>query len=345
MKSVRNSVSLAALHLTLFLAVLTQASAQQTFVDDAQRMVMLPDKVARVFAAGAPAEVLLYTLAPDKLVGRNHMPIAAALEFMPPEFRTPVQIMRLPDPDDAKNDTELLALKPDIYIDYGDVQDDYIASVNNVQQRTDIPAIILDGGIERIPAAYRQLGVILGVKSRGDQLAMQVDGILSRYRGVLLKTANAPRVYIACSTDAAIPCLEDERNGEVVKLLGALNVAGTAGNAPMRPITVEDMRAWNPDVIIAANTAAAARIRSDAAWRSIKAVADGRVYAPPALPFGWGPRPPSVNRLMGLMWLAYVLPGRPFDSAFLTDMRSFFKEFYHVTLSDEQLRRLLETGG
>ena len=41
-------------------------------VDDAQRRVELPDAPSRVFAAGAPAEVLLYTLVPEMLVGRNH---------------------------------------------------------------------------------------------------------------------------------------------------------------------------------------------------------------------------------------------------------------------------------
>src|SRR5262249_20853973 len=65
------------------------ASAQTRFTDDAQRTITLPAHPARVFAAGAPAEVLLYTLVPDMLVGRNHMPPAAALEFMPPTLRSP----------------------------------------------------------------------------------------------------------------------------------------------------------------------------------------------------------------------------------------------------------------
>ena len=38
--------------------------AQSTFVDDAGRAVVLPARPSRVFAAGAPADVLVYTLAP-----------------------------------------------------------------------------------------------------------------------------------------------------------------------------------------------------------------------------------------------------------------------------------------
>ena len=62
--------------------------AQFAFTDDAKRSVRLP-AVGRAFAAGAPAEVLLYTLAPEKLAGRNRLPEGDALEFFPPAFQKP----------------------------------------------------------------------------------------------------------------------------------------------------------------------------------------------------------------------------------------------------------------
>jgi hypothetical protein len=41
------------------------------------------------------------------------------------------------------------------------------------------------------------------------------------------------------------------------------------------------------------------------------------------------------------MWLAYVVSGRTFDAEFDADVRSFFKEFYHLDLTDPQLRKLV----
>jgi iron complex transport system substrate-binding protein len=123
--------------------------------------------------------------------------------------------------------------------------------------------------------------------------------------------------------------------------LGAVNVAGTTQTAPRRPITLEDLKTWNPDAIIVLSAQVAAKIRDDSAWRSIKAVAEHRVYAPPSLPFSWGPRPPSINRLTGMMWMAYILSDRLFDAAFFDDMRRFFTLFYHYIPSDEQMRRLV----
>ncbi|HET9361160.1 MAG TPA: hypothetical protein VFO58_15525 [Vicinamibacterales bacterium] len=35
------------------------------------------------------------------------------------------------------------------------------------------------------------------------------------------------------------------------------------------------------------------------------------------------------------------LSGRPFDAQFDADIRGFFSDFYHVELTDQQLRRLV----
>ena len=298
------------------------ASGQAPFVDDAQRRVTLPANVERVFAAGAPAEVLLYTLVPDKLVGRNHVPPAAALDFIPPQFRNPTAIVNLPDRDDPRYDAELLALDIDVYVDYGTVDTDYVAALEAISERTRIPGIILDGRLSEIPSVYRRLGAAIGVAQRGARLADEAQRVIDKYRGTL---GAAPlRVYLACSQNGLTPCFAGHSAGEVTDLLGAVNVAGGIDAAARRPLTVAEIRALAPDVVVAASPAAATAIRSDPAWREIAAVAAGRVHAPPTLPFNWGPRPPSVNRLAGLIWMAYALPGRAFDAAYFDDVRSLF---------------------
>src|SRR5262249_52878742 len=81
------------------------------------------------------------------------------------------------------------------------------------------------------------------------------------------------------------------------------------------------------------------------AWAPIKAVEGKRVHLSPKLPFGWVDFPPSVNRLIGLWWLAKILyPERfPEDLRMLT--RDFYRRFYHVTIDDKQLDRVLAGRG
>ena len=251
-------------------------------------------------------------------------------------------IRQLPEVDNPAADAELLAIKPDIYVDYGTMHEDYIASVEAVQRRTRVPAIILDGALTRIPETYRRLGAALGVAARGERLGAAADRILTKYRGTLAAARSPLRVYLACSPDGFVPCVADEPAGEQLAWLGAVNVVGTRAVAPRRPLTIDEIKALGPEaIVIVGGAGAASRLRANPAWRVVDAVARDRVYQYPALPYGWGPRPPSVNRLPGLVWLASVLSGRTSDAAFSDDIRSFFRDFYHLELSDQQLRTLV----
>jgi iron complex transport system substrate-binding protein len=318
----------------------TATFTQGRFVDDAKRGVELPPRVLRVFAAGGPAEVLLHTLAPDRLVGRNRVPEGDALEFFPPAYRNPVVIRQLPEVDNPAADAELLKLRPDLYVDYGTIHEDYIAAVEAVQRRTRVPGIILDGALAGVPDAYRRLGSALGVSDRGERLAAAADRLLTKYRGRLASVSPVPRVYIACSADGFVPCLEDDPAGEQLRWIGGLNVARTRATAPRRPLTIAEIQALAPHVVVTGATGGAVRLRESPQWQTIEAVRQGRVYDWPAVPYSWGPRPPSVNRLPGVMWLAYVSAGRAFDAQYDADVREFFSDFYQVRLIDAQLRRL-----
>jgi iron complex transport system substrate-binding protein len=326
----------------VLLSLTVRVQTQSAFVDDAKRSVVLPAQVNRVFAAGAPAEVLLYTLAPEKLVGRNRVPEGEAVEFFPPAQRKPVFIRQLPEFDNPAADAELVALKPDLYVDYGTVNPDYVEALEVITKRTRLPGLILNGALSRVPDTYRRLGSALGVEARGNALAASADRLLAKYRGALAARPTPPRIYVACSGDGFQPCLADDSNGEQLAWLGGVNVAGTRAAAPRRPLTIEEVRAANPDVVIVAGGAGtAATLRANPVWQTVPAVAVGRVYQWPALPYSWGMRPPSVNRIPGVMWLAYVAAGRPFDAEFHADVRGFYRDFYHLELSDAQLARVL----
>jgi iron complex transport system substrate-binding protein len=319
--------------------------AQTAFVDDAKRSIALPAQVQRVFAAGAPAEVLLYTLVPEKMVGRNRVPEGAAVEYFPPAYRKPVFIRQLPEFDNPAADAELVALKPDVYVDYGTVNPDYVEALAVITKRAGMPGLILNGTLSRVPETYRRLGAALGAGPRGAQLAAAAERLLGKYRGTLEAGAKPPRVYLACSGDGYQPCLADDSNGEQLAWLGGVNVAGTRASAPRRPLTIDEIKAMNPDaIVVTGGPGAAAKLRANAAWQAVPAVTAGRVYQWPSLPYSWGPRPPSVNRIPGVIWLAHVAAGRPLDAAFAADIRSFYRDFYHLELTDAQLQKLLASG-
>lgn len=101
------------------------------------------------------------------------------------------------------------------------------------------------------------------------------------------------------------------------------------------------MLSWNPDVILTLDPKFQKSVLEDPLWSNIAAVRDGRVYRAPTVPFGWFDLPPGINRIVGLAWLAKVLYPETTTIDLGSDVRDFYKLFYHVDLTDEQVGTLL----
>jgi len=68
-------------------------------VDSAGRRVEVPAKIDRVFVAGGPASVFIYTLAPDKLLGWNRPLVLSEIKAL--AKRGIAVILSTHDPDQA----------------------------------------------------------------------------------------------------------------------------------------------------------------------------------------------------------------------------------------------------
>src|SRR5205085_4867402 len=69
------------------LLFLAHPLSAEPFTDSAGRTVMLPPTVSKVLAAGPPASVVLYTLAPDKLLGWVRRPDDDAKAYLASPYR------------------------------------------------------------------------------------------------------------------------------------------------------------------------------------------------------------------------------------------------------------------
>jgi iron complex transport system substrate-binding protein len=74
----------------------------------------------------------------------------------------------------------------------------------------------------------------------------------------------------------------------------------------------------------------------------VAAVQRHRVFLSPSLPYGWVDAPPSLNRILGLQWLARLFFPDRYPIDIRAETREFYKLFYHVELTEVQIDRLLE---
>ena len=150
-----------------------------------------------------------------------------------------------------------------------------------------------------------------------------------------------PRVYLARGPEGLETGVRGSINTEIIERVGAVNVVDVPGQEGLAVVSFEQILAWNPDVIVTWDRRFMEHARTDPLWHSVSAVKAGRVYLSPSEPFGWIDRPPSINRLLGLRWLARILYPDRFTVDLREDTRSFFRLFYQVELTEGQLDHLL----
>ena len=110
-----------------------------TATDATGRTITAPDRVSRVYPAGPPAAVLLYTLAPDLLIGWLEPLGAAEREFLLPEVAARPQVPRLTGRGGAVNLEAVNSLKPDLIVDAGTVNASYKALAETHSNRPAFP--------------------------------------------------------------------------------------------------------------------------------------------------------------------------------------------------------------
>ncbi len=327
-------------------ALLVTAPGHAKEVADATgRRVPVPGQVRRVFPAGPPAAILVYSLAPDLLAGwpgRPPRPQEAA--FMDPAAAALPEIGRLTGRDNTANLEAVLAARPDLVLDYGSVSPIHVQLAERVQAQTGIPTLLLDGGLAQIPETYLQLGTILGREQAAEERAGMADLILMEARqfAARLRQRGRPRIFYARGPRGAETGLRGSITTEIIEFAGAENVAvGQQGARGLAQVSAEQVLAWDPDWVISLNPAFVDFARQDPVWRSLRAVKEGRLALAPALPFGWVDFPPAVNRLLGLMWLPVLFGLRPADEL-PARVEAFHALFYHRRPSAAQLAQLLQ---
>jgi iron complex transport system substrate-binding protein len=315
----------------------------RTVTDSAGRRVEIPENVSRVLAAGPPASILLYTLAPEKLIGWVRTPSPSEKVFLQQSVRDLPEYGRLTGRGGTANLENVLTFKPDLIIDSGSLGGTYVSLANNVQDQSKIPYLLLDGRLQKTPEIYRWLGELLGAKDRAERLASYADATLNGLRARLatIPEGERPRVYYGRGVNGLETGLAGSINMEVLEQVGAINVAAAAGSGGLAKVSLEQVLAWNPEVILALDPAFYASLRTDPLWSSVKAVREDRIYMAPNLPYAWFDAPPGVNRLIGVRWLLAILYPRQFPEDLRTTTKEFYELFYQVSLSEGQLDTLL----
>ena len=326
------------------LALAPAVAEARPFTDSAGRRLDLPDAVSRVFPAGPPASVILYMVAPEKMLGWTRAPSPQAQAFLPQQYGELPELGRLTGRGNTVNLENVVRLMPDLVLDVGDTSATYVSLADRVQEQTHVPAVLIGGRLAETADTLRNVGSVLGAGERAEALARYAEDLIAEVRKATAEVppASRPSVYLARGPRGLETAVAGSIGSEVVDLIGARNVAGKE-TAPRTIVDVspEQILTWQPDVILTVDRRFYATIHTDPVWREVKAVQTGNIHFAPDLPFSWLDNPPAPNRLIGLLWLGKLLYPALFPQDIRAEARRFYALFYQQEPSDEQLGGLL----
>ena len=318
--------------------------AQSAVVDASGREIRPPAKVERVYAAGPPASMLVFAIAPDKLTGWTRAMRPNEAQFLPERSAQLPELGRLTGRGNTANVEVVLKPKTDLIVDVGSTGASLASLAAQVQEQTRIPYALFDGRIESTPATLRALGRLMGNELEAERLAAWYENELKQARQRVAQAGTHLVVYYGRSPSGLQTGGKGSINVEVLDFLGARNAAAEA-RAGLANVSFEQVLLWNPEVILTTDPNFWKSVWTDPRWRAVKAVAAKRVYLSPHLPFGWFDFPPGANRLLGIWWAGKLLYPSSLDVDLRAKVAQFHRLFYHREPTAAQLDALLGEPG
>lgn len=300
-----------------------------------------PEATQHVVSAGAPADMLLLAVAPEKLVGFSSFDFSrqTAIPFHE-DIRALPKLGKLAGRASTLSLEALLALKPDLVIDCGNADETWLSQARQVNAQTQIPWLLINGELRLSPQQLLAAGEALGVATRARTQAKLAQRFIDEALAFSHSPAAKLRFYAARGARGLETGLQGSLHTEAAELLGLHNVAQIPGRHGLAQVSMENLLSWQPDIILVQDAITAQYLREDPVWQGVKAVADRRILFLSGLPFGWLDAPPGINRLLGLRRLHAWLDLQV-EAGFKTDMQRYSELFWHTTLSDAQYQQLV----
>jgi iron complex transport system substrate-binding protein len=320
------------------------SNSQTAVVDASGREIRPPAKVERVYAAGPPASLLVFAIAPNKLTGWTRAMRPNEAEFFPERYAQLPELGRLTGRGNTANVEVVLNAKTDLIVDVGSTGATLASVASQVQEQTRIPYGLFDGRIESTPGTLRELGKLMGNEGPAEKLAAWYERELGDLKQRVSKAKEHPLVYYGRSASGLQTGGKGSINVEGLEVLGARNAAAEA-RPGLVTVSFEQVLLWNPEVILTTDPNFWKSVWTDPRWRPVRAVEQKRVYLSPHLPFGWFDFPPGANRLLGLWWAGKLLYPQDFDVDLRAKVTEFHRLFYHREPTTAQLDVLLGEPG
>ncbi|MBE2896627.1 ABC transporter substrate-binding protein [Pasteurellaceae bacterium HPA106] len=317
----------------LFLLLLSLIFVQPVWASPAPECVgcenLTPEHIKKVYASNPVLLYQLYAVDKSKIAGLNFEFYPIEKQYLDPSVTEQTVVGGFFGQGKTPNMEAVLALKPDLILASGNVQDKY----REIFVNAGVPVLYIDAlTLEQSLNSFTPLADILGVSARGEKLHAYAQQSVDMAKSAVYQTK--PRVYYAFGKDGLKSECEKSSFGDLITLAGGevvLKCENTKQNSRVS-VNFEQVLSLNPDMIIAYDKAFYDSVYQDEKWQVLSAVKNKQVFLIPRKPFSWMGKPASFMRFLGIRWLLKTLHPNEFTQI---NIRDEAKQFYQLFLSRE----------
>ena len=317
-------------------------AATFVFTDDCGRDVSVPEEVSRIVASGPLAQIMLYTIAPDMLVGLASRWSSSAEGIVPEQYLTLPYFGQLYNTANL-NVEELALADPQILIDIGRVISGSTEDLDTLQQQTGIPTVFLASSAETMPETYRVLGKLLNRQEKAEQLADFCEHVYSRTLSIMEQVGDRKVTALYIKGEQGLNVLaQGAVHAETLDLLtnnlAVVNNPSSKGSG--NEVTMEQIALWNPELILFDSDSIYDSVSEMDTWKELAAIAAGNYLEVPEGPWNWMGTPPAAQRYLGMIWLTAQLYPEYCDYDAKAEILEFYDLFYHCQLTEQQYTQI-----
>jgi len=326
----------------------SENTTKREFTDSVGRVVEVDLIITRIVPSGPLAQMVLFSLAPDKMTALATDWSAEAGEYLDTAYYKLPVLGQLYGGSSDINLEELSKVDPQVVIDVGESKSTIVQDMDDIQNQTGIPCVHIEASLSDMGNAYRMLGDLLGMKDEAETLASYCENTYSMALNTMAEIgdANKKKVVYCVGEDGLYVIAKGSYHAEVLDLIGdnAAVVDNPTSKGTGNEIDMEQLMLWDPDVIIFAPGSIYSDVANDRAWQNLKAIQNKTYYEVPYGPYNWMGSPPSVNRYLGIQWMLKLLyPDRvSYDMYQVT--KEYYQMFYHCSLTEEQYQKLTKNS-
>ena len=195
-----------------------------------------------------------------------------------------------------------------------------------------IPAIVIIPGRESLDAVKNTLTILgkaIGEEERAGKINEFFDKKIADAKAIASKAENKQKVLFLGKSSPLSVAPAAMIQTELIEAAGGENaVSGVDKEGGFVDVSVEQIIAWNPDVIWLPPYVeyTADDLLNDPAWSSIKAIKDKKIYMCPSSDFEpWDQ--PTAAVVLGICWATHNLHPELYS---LNDLKGDIDEFYNL---------------